>query len=150
MKQEYNAKMIERQHKNQMFTLNTIAGVGEQLDPSTIGQFVSQVNADGAKQIKDDINKATALNDSKHLKDLFNVSYGSDGDRVYNMVMRQYNFRTPDASNDINDINKVNTLLQYTLDNLQVDLETGAPPLNEFINSDGFKHIFEPPQQPPQ
>ena len=48
------------------------------------------------------------------------------------------------TSNDINDINKVNTVLRYTLDNLHVDLDTGAPPLNEFINSDGFKNIFNP------
>ena len=93
-----------------MFTLNTIAVVGEQLDPSTIGQFVSQVNADGSKQMKNDINKARALNDSKHLKDLFSVHYGSEEDRVYNTVMGQYGFITPDASNDINNINKVNTL----------------------------------------
>ena len=147
MKQEYDAKMIEQQHKNQMFTLNTIASVGEQLDPTTIGQFVSQINTDSAKQLKDGMNKAAVLNESKHLKDMFSVQYSGDGDRIYNTVMNQYGFRQPDANNTIDDINKVNKLLQYTLDNLQVDLETGGPPLNEFINSDRFKNIFnEQPQ----
>ena len=151
MKQEYDAKMVERQHKNQMFTLNTIASVGKQLDPSTIGQFVSQVNTDGTKQLKENMDKASALNGSKYLKDMFSVQYSSDGDRIYNMVMNQYGFRQPDANNTIDDINKVNKLLKYTLDNLQFDLDTETTPVNEFINSEGFRNIFnEPPQQPPQ
>ena len=90
------------------------------------------------------MDKALALNKSNYLKGEFFAHYSSDGSKVYNQILQQHCLGTPDNSNNIEEINGVNSLLQYTLDNLQYNIEEDRLPLTEFINSEGFRNFFQP------
>ena len=75
LEQEIKARELQQQHKNNLNTLNIIASTAEQIDPSTIGQVVSQINSEQKDISKELSKRALKMNEFNALMGQFNTHY---------------------------------------------------------------------------
>ena len=135
--QEIKALKVQQNQEANIRTLDAVRQTGI-YDPNTIGNVIAQINDEQNQRLKAEIPKSIAISEHNDLWKEFQTNYGGKALNIYNDLLTNANHQEINDRMDVSQINELNRLMKYTLDNLENQDE-----YNDFVNSDDIKNFFK-------